>query len=118
MVQQVLLDFKLEICHYVPSRIVQIPMQCVVCRVVISHMKSSWRPITGGVPPGLILEPVLFNIFSYDLDDRTACTLNKFADNAKLGGVVDTPDDCAAVQRDLETLEKWADRDLIKFNTG
>ncbi|KAK4825053.1 hypothetical protein QYF61_023057 [Mycteria americana] len=99
--------FKLEICHYLPSRIAQIPIQCVMCRVVTSRMKSSWRPVTSGVPQGFILEPVLVNIFSNDLRDRTACTLIQFADSAKLGGVVDTPDGCAAIQRDLETLEKW-----------
>ena len=36
----------------------------------------------------------------------------------KLGGVVDRPDGCAAVQKDLDRLEKWSDRNLMVFNKG
>ncbi|GAB0208210.1 F-BAR domain only protein 2-like [Grus japonensis] len=41
-----------------------------------------------------------------------------FADDAKLGGVADMPEGHAAIQRDLNRLEKWADRNLMKFNKG
>jgi len=34
----------------------------------------------------------------------------------KLTGVVDTSAVCATIQRDLNRLEKWADRNLMKFN--
>lgn len=39
------------------------------------------------------------------------------ADDRKLG-VVDTPDSCAAIQRDLGTWEKWEEGCLIKFSKG
>ncbi|KAK4818149.1 hypothetical protein QYF61_007297 [Mycteria americana] len=67
--------------------------------MVISGTKSRWRPITSGVPQGSILGVVLFNAIINDLDGGAVCTLSKFAK-----------------KRDLNRLEKWANRNLMKFN--
>lgn len=58
----------------------------------------------------------LFNIFISDLDDGTESPLSRCANDTKLGGASERSNYCAALQKDLNRLEKWAKRNLRKFN--
>lgn len=61
---------------------------------------------------GLMLFIVLLSV----LDNNLQCTLSRFANNIKLGRVISILEGRAAIQKDIDKLEKWAMRKLLQFN--
>lgn len=73
----------------------------------MNDKKSRLRAVTSDILQGSVLGPVLLSVFINDLyDDGMERNLDKFAGDAKLGGVADTQSGRAASPRDLSKLEK------------
>ncbi|RMC13832.1 hypothetical protein DUI87_08915 [Hirundo rustica rustica] len=77
---------------------------------------SRQRPVMRSVPYGCVFGQVLFNISISDTDSGIKCTLDKFADDMKLSGAVDTTKGWNATQDDLDEFEKWAHERFMTFN--
>ena len=45
-------------------------------------------------------------------------TLTKFVDDTKLSGAADTVEERDVIQRDFKRLDRWAQVNLIRFNTA
>jgi len=87
-------------------------------RVVINGLKSEWAEVKSGVPQGSILGPLLFSIYINDLEENVSNNMLKFADDSKLWGRVNSPEEVTSMQEDLIKLGEWSDKNSMPFNVS
>ena len=86
--------------------------------VVVEGCSSSESEVPSGVPQGSVLGPVLFLLLLGDIDGTiTNSVASSFADDTKLIGSINGISSVSKIQKDLENLYGWADKNNMKFNS-
>ena len=86
-------------------------------RVIIKSYTSNYKTVSAGVPQGLVLGPLLFLIYIYDIADSLLSLTRLFADDSSLfysaSSILDI--ECI-INHDQQLLAAWAKQWLITCN--
>ena len=86
-------------------------------RLITDYCSKKMRP--SSVPQGSNLGPLLFTIFINDATDAiTSSRILLYADDIKLFRSINTNQDTEALQRDLDALVLWSEKNHLPFNLG
>ena len=72
--------------------------------------------VFSGVPQGSVLGPLLFLIYINDLDAGITSRISKFADDTKMGRVIEAESDRERLQENLDRLHEWSQKWEMSFN--
>ena len=61
--------------------------------------------------------PLLFVVYTNDIDEQIVSKILKFADDTKMYHIVQSPKDIETLQSDLHTLVAWSKDWQMLFNT-
>ena len=78
---------------------------------------STSKAVISGIPQGSVLGPLLFVIYINDLPEVVQSNILLFADDTKIFNKVTSVDDSTLLQKDIDALNVWSDKWLLKFNT-
>ena len=74
------------------------------------------KPVTSGIPQGSVLGPLLFVLYINDLPDVVQSNILLFADDTKIFQKIDSKEDALLLQKDIDELQLWSDKWLLRFN--
>lgn len=78
-------------------------------RVFIGQSYSSFKPVTAGVPQGLVLDPLLFLMYVNNIADNLLSIARLFADDTSLASTTSNVDDLQGIlNHDLREISNWS----------
>ena len=86
--------------------------------VIIGGAKSGLKDVRSGVPQGSILGPLLFVLFINDMSEciSEGTNIALYADDTKIWRKIVNWIDHEVLQRDIDSLYNWAERNKMKFH--
>ena len=85
-------------------------------RVAVNGALSEEADVTSGIPQGSVLGPLLFVLYINDLPGEVQNDVRLFADDTKLFARSDTPERTESLQNDLDKLQEWSEKWLLRFH--
>ncbi|CAL4188377.1 unnamed protein product, partial [Meganyctiphanes norvegica] len=86
-------------------------------RVVANGEMSDVQDVLSGVPQGTVLAAVLFIIMISDVDENVKSSIVRlFADDTRISRKITSEEDKVLLQKDLNVIYDWANKNLMKFN--
>ena len=85
-------------------------------RVCVNGQCSEWKPVLSGTPQGTVLGPHFFLLYINDIHHQVSSTTRLFADDCLVYREVNSTEDEAALQSDLNTMVRWSNTWGMHFN--
>ena len=90
-------------------------------RTQINGKRSAWIDVKSGTPQGTSLSTILFLIYIDDIDnilEKFSILVSKFADDTKLGKIINCNNDAFEFQKAIDLLMNWSEKWDMKFNVN
>ena len=84
--------------------------------VAVNGAQSAPSSVISGIPQGAVLGPTLFVIYINDLLDKIKSDGFLFADDTKIFRKISSREDALCLQSDLDHLEEWSRKWLLRFH--
>ena len=87
-------------------------------QVTLENHVSSKLPVKCGVPQGIVLGPLMYLLYTNDIDENISSTVQLFADDYVVHRMIDSSEDSLCLQRDLHAILNWTKKWQMQLNIG